>query len=258
MRFFILVFLSIVWLSEYSISSVRAQDISIELPDTVAIGSSSLTLPLRVNDLTGLDLLSLEFTLNFDSTVIQIDNVIAEDYLAEVFALIAFNATTPGKVIVAGASGGVPLEGEGILLAIEVTFLKDGESSLIFEDFKFDPGNPATNLKHGRVRNISLANRDQHTSLPSGVSIKGNYPNPFRNQTWIILDLHEPASVGIEVFNLHGQRIFEIPQRYMQTGSNQQIELNLSSVPTGTYIYRVAARSQSGYETTTKFITVIR
>lgn len=258
MRTFILVFISIVWLSKTPASIAFGQDLSIELPDTVAIGSSSLTIPVRVDDLTGLDLVSLEFTLSFDSTVIRIDDVIAEGYLAEVLALLAFNATTPGKVIVAGASGGIPMAGEGILLALQVTFLKEGQSTLVFEQFKFDPGNPATKLTHGRVRNISLANRDQHKNLPSGVSIKGNYPNPFRNQTWIVLDLHDPASVGIDVYNVHGQRVLRIPHRRMQSGSNQQIELDLSSVSTGTYIYRVAVQSQRGYETTTNFITVIR
>ena len=258
MRYFTLVLLSIVGLYPQFAAPSIGQEISIQLPDTVDVGSTSLTVPLTVDDLTGLGIISLEFTLNFDSTVIQIDDVLKEDYLADVFALLEFNASQPGKIIVAGASGGTPLEGEGVLLALQLSFLKEGASDLIFEEFKFDPGNPTIQLTHGRVRNITLANRDQHKYAPLSFSIEGSYPNPLRDQTQVVLDLHEPAIVGIGVFNSQGQRVFDLPSRQMQAGSNQQIELNLSSIPTGTYIYRVTAHSQSGYHSASNFITVIR
>ena len=217
-----------------------------------------MTIPITVDDLTGMGIISFEFTMSFDSTVIRVDDVLKETYLSEVFALLDFNATQPGKVIVAGASGGTPLAGEGQLLGMQLTFLREGSSDLVFEDFKLDPGNPTTNLTHGRVRNTALTNRDQHIGIPSSFNLLGNYPNPFGNQTRIILDLHEPALVGIEVFNIQGKRLTEVPYRQMYSGSNQQITLNASSIPAGIYFYSVRAYSQSGYHTATKFITVIR
>ena len=257
MRYYILTLAFLFGIQSLRSTPSSGQEIAIHLPDTVELGTSHLTVPLTVNDLTGLGLISLEFTLRFDSTVIQIDNVIKEDYLAEVFALLEFNATQPGKVIVAGASGGTPLSGQGTLLALQISFIKEGSSALVFEDFKFDPGNPSTNLINGRVRNITLASRDQHSRLPISFTIEGNYPNPLRNRTHVVLDLHEPAIVGIDVFNSQGQRILNVPSRQMQSGSNQQIELNLSTTPAGTYLYRVTAHSQRGYHSATKFITVI-
>lgn len=233
------------------------QDISIQLPDTVALGTNSITVPITVNDLTGLDLISLEFTLSYDSTVLRIDNIIKQNYLTEVFALLEFNATQPGKVIVAGASGGTPLSGEGELLAMEFTFLKEGVSDLIFEGFRFDPGDPPVNVTDGRVRNVSLANREEHVSLPSSLTLQGHFPNPANNRMSILLDLHEPAQVGIRVYNSQGQSIRDVPSKQMQSGSHQQLELDVSTLPAGTYYYQIAAHSQRGYRTTTKIFTVI-
>jgi|GEM_PF-2673304 len=258
MRFTLFLLLSVIGLHLSITRPILSQDISIQLPDTVTLGTSTITIPITVDDLTGMELISFEFTMLFDSTVIRVDDVLKDTYLSEVFALLDFNATQPGKVIVAGASGGTPLAGAGQLLGMQLTFLKEGSSNLVFEDFKFDPGNPSTNLTHGRVRNTTLTNRDQHKRIPSSFTLLGNYPNPFGNQTQIILDLHEPALVGIEVFNMQGKRLVDVPYRQMYSGSNQRIELNASSIPAGIYFYSVSAYSQSGYHTTTKFITVIR
>lgn len=258
MRFTLFLLLSILGLHLFISRPSQSQDVSIQLPDTVALETPTITVPITVDDLTGMGLISFEFTMSFDSTVIRVDDVLKESYLSEVFALLDFNATQPGKVIVAGASGGTPLAGEGQLLGLQLTFLREGVSDLVFEDFKFDPGNPSTNLTHGRVRNTTLTNRDQHKRIPSSFSLLGNYPNPFGSHTRIILDLHEPALVGIEVFNMQGKRLIDVPYRQMYAGSNQRLELNASSIPAGIYFYSVSAYSQSGYHAATKFITVIR
>ena len=258
MRYYTFVLLFALGVYSLAASPCQGQEIAVHLPDTVEIGTSALSVPLTVDDLTGLDIISLEFTLNFDSTVIQINDVVTEGYLAEVFPLFQFNATQAGKIIVAGASGGTPLSGQGTLLTLQISFLTEGVSDLVFEEFKLDPGDPSTNLINGRVRNISLANREQHIESPLSFTIKGSFPNPLQNRAQVVLDLHEPASVGISVYNSQGQEILNVPSRQMHSGSNQIIELDLSSIPAGTYLYRVNAQAQSGYHSATKFITVIR
>ena len=257
MRYLTCLLMALIGGQLFPLQTSWGQEISVHLPDTLVLGNSSLSLPITATHLAGHDIISLEFTISYDSTVIRIDNIVKDNYLANIFSLFETNTTIPGKIVVAGASAGTPLTGEGILLAIEMTFLKEGVSSLIFEDFVLDPGNPPTQLTHGRVRNISLTNRIKQGSLPTNFTLLGNYPNPFTDRTWVIMDLSEPAEVGIQVFNLQGQKIYESPARHMQPGSNQHIELNLSSTPAGTYIYRVLAHTQTGYSTTNKFITIL-
>jgi len=86
--------------------------------------------------------------------------------------------------------------------------------------------------------------------LPKAFTLKGNYPNPFREATRFVLDLPEDATVSVEVYNILGQRVLRIDEQPMSSGLNQELRLQ-SSLASGVYLYRLQARAVNG-KTTTK------
>lgn len=84
----------------------------------------------------------------------------------------------------------------------------------------------------------SLANAEDPAPLTS-FALRGNYPNPFRETTRVVLDLPVPAVVTMEVMDLIGRQVFTVPSTNMPAGRGQSIALTGSSLTAGVYFYRV-------------------
>ncbi|MBD3232333.1 MAG: hypothetical protein GF315_01270 [candidate division Zixibacteria bacterium] len=54
--------------------------------------------------------------------------------------------------------------------------------------------------------------------LPSNPDISGNFPNPFNPSTDIIFRMPQESSVRLEVYNIMGQKIELLADRYMNAG----------------------------------------
>ncbi len=84
-------------------------------------------------------------------------------------------------------------------------------------------------------------------SLPEHFAVIGNYPNPFRRSTHMIIDLPWPANLRIEVMDLIGRTLITTPEKIMTAGRSQLIEIDGESLPAGVYLYRVTANSSVGH-----------
>jgi hypothetical protein len=82
------------------------------------------------------------------------------------------------------------------------------------------------------------------------VSVSQNYPNPASAITNVLVELGHTANVSLEVFNMTGQKVMEVPARNMQTG-NHNIIVNVSNLTSGVYFYTVTA---GGEKATRKMI----
>jgi len=80
---------------------------------------------------------------------------------------------------------------------------------------------------------------------PAELELKGNAPNPFREQTRIRYTLPEPANVTVRVYDLLGRRVARLKQGRRQTGL-QTIQWTPKNVASGTYFYRVKATPPNG------------
>ena len=69
-------------------------------------------------------------------------------------------------------------------------------------------------------------------------NLDGNYPNPFRGQTRILLNLSRSTHVHMEVYDLQGRKVQEVLDRSLSTGRHE-IPFNQGNLPSGTYLYRV-------------------
>ncbi len=84
----------------------------------------------------------------------------------------------------------------------------------------------------------SLANAEDAAPLTS-FTLRGNYPNPFRETTRVVFDLPVPAVMTMEVMDLTGRQVFTVPATNMPAGRGQSIVLTGSSLTAGVYFYRV-------------------
>ena len=83
-------------------------------------------------------------------------------------------------------------------------------------------------------------------SLPQALVLHGNYPNPFRHSTRLMMDLPWPARVTVEVMDVVGRRVLTIPSVDLVAGWQRGIDVDGASLSSGLYLYRVRASSPKG------------
>ena len=113
------------------------------------------------------------------------------------------------------------------------------------------PGNPDLVVAGSFFPDLSTAVEDEIGEIPSEFVLHGNYPNPFNPSTRIQFDLPERAQVTLQVIDVWGRKVIELPSQVFEAGVNHTIELNAVQLASGIYLYRmVATGSESRYEKT--------
>jgi len=89
--------------------------------------------------------------------------------------------------------------------------------------------------------------------LPTVYSLKQNYPNPFNPTTIIEFELPEEAFVSLRVYNILGQELVKVLDNELMDSGLQEAEFDASSLASGVYFYRIAARGidEDGIQTST-------
>lgn len=79
-----------------------------------------------------------------------------------------------------------------------------------------------------------------HHAPVNSVVVGQNYPNPFNGTSMVYVTLDKAASLSLEVYNLVGQKVYEIPARNVQAG-NHNLVINAGGLNSGIYTYSVIA-----------------
>ncbi|MCY3487480.1 MAG: putative Ig domain-containing protein, partial [Bacteroidetes bacterium] len=69
--------------------------------------------------------------------------------------------------------------------------------------------------------------------------LHGHYPNPSSGDVSIVFDLPERAIVTVELHDLIGRRVVAVTPQTMPVAARQSILLPVSTLPGGSYIYRL-------------------
>jgi len=77
----------------------------------------------------------------------------------------------------------------------------------------------------------------------NGLEIIGNYPNPFNPSTRISFHLPGPTDVKLEIFNILGQHITTLVDRFLEAGDHSVV-WDGEQVASGFYYYRIQAGEQ--------------
>ncbi len=76
------------------------------------------------------------------------------------------------------------------------------------------------------------------------INVSTCYPNPASGLTTIQVELFREMNVSMEITNLTGQKVMEIPAKAMQAGSHT-LTLDASALGSGVYFYTVKAGNES-------------
>lgn len=99
-------------------------------------------------------------------------------------------------------------------------------------------------VTHQYLRGISFNEADfinvgpGNNKPPEIVSVSQNYPNPFNNTTQIDINFTRPSTIGLEVYDLSGRLVYEIPASYAASGKHS-LYLDAVKFKPGVYIYSV-------------------
>ncbi|MEE9443800.1 MAG: FlgD immunoglobulin-like domain containing protein [candidate division Zixibacteria bacterium] len=95
-------------------------------------------------------------------------------------------------------------------------------------------------------------------ALPDGFELKQNYPNPFNPTTTIQFSIPEAEDVLLEVYNINGQRVKTLVDKYFSAGQHSvtwdATNSNGEKVASGIYLYRLTA----GEITTSKKMSLLK
>jgi len=113
--------------------------------------------------------------------------------------------------------------------------------------FGFDIGGSTTDLYFDNIRispgtNPSVISEPE--TVPQSIELFQNYPNPFNPTTKIKFEIPKSENVKIEVFNMIGQKVGNLLNKQMPSGSHE-VEFIANDLPNGVYLYRIEAGDPS-------------
>ncbi len=85
---------------------------------------------------------------------------------------------------------------------------------------------------------------EKSTDLPVKYSLLQNFPNPFNASTKILYNVPKECFVTIKVFDSLGTEISKLVNEYKSAG-NYEINFNATTLPSGTYYYKIAVENYS-------------
>ncbi len=137
----------------YSVNNVDVSvgAVDIHINDIQGDTSEVYTVPVTVDDITGKEIQSYEFTLNFDETVINITDMSVEGTLSE-GTTPDYTADNDNGKFYGGAFSDTFLSGEGVLFNLTIEMVGEGISNLDFDDtFTFNTGTPEAKANIGKA-----------------------------------------------------------------------------------------------------------
>ncbi|MCF8395365.1 MAG: hypothetical protein K9H06_15820, partial [Melioribacteraceae bacterium] len=131
---------------------VKAQTLQVALPDTSADPGASLQIPIYVDDLTGLNVISYQMTVQYDNQVVEATGITTDGTISDEGGWTVLPNTNFDAQIKVGGFGISGLSGGGILLYLNFDVVGEvGTSDLTFTEMVFNSGDPASEPVNGSI-----------------------------------------------------------------------------------------------------------
>lgn len=162
-----------------TIAAPLLAEVTVTIPDTTAYPEDTLFVPIKLSDVTGLEVYSYEFRMKFDPKVVQFIRVDSTKTLTETWGKTWLNTESVGEIRV-GNYNVTPLQNAGVLIYLGFKMLGkiDDSSQFVAQDFTFNAGQPTVELKNGSVKILHP---------PISVRFRSNVAVTIK----ILLDSHE-------------------------------------------------------------------
>ncbi len=169
-------------------------------------------------------------------------------YLAEIFLTEETNPTDGPRIFDIAVDGTVPAVFDNLDTFAEVghdvgimkTFNTTSDGSIDLELIK-DGGDNFPAIKGIEILEQTDTSNEVEAGVPESFRLIGNYPNPFNPSTNVIFELPEPAIVHVEVYDVMGRKVLELPGTSFAPGTSQ-VTIDASELSSGIYLYRVIAQ----------------
>jgi hypothetical protein len=193
----------------------------VKIPNIKVNQDTVIFVPIIVTDLSNYNIISYQFKVYYDSLFIKARGVSVENTLTSQWGSAAVNVNSVGKMMV-GAFGVSALMGSDTLLKLVFDVIAQPQDStlIVFGDFQFNNGHPTVITENGWLEvTFPTGIRDGRLSvMPQELTLVKNYPEPFYDQTRILVQLSQPGPAQIEIVNILGQRIKQFENFPMKTG----------------------------------------
>lgn len=126
--------------------------------------------------------------------------------------------------------------------SVKASVLSNSPKSYSYSDTKLQSGKYQYRLKmidnDGTSSYSSVETAE--VAIPKDFAVSQNYPNPFNPTTKIDYQVPVDAKVVMEVYNIAGQKVFELVNQ-QQSAGYYTVDFGASKLSSGVYIYRLAA-----------------
>lgn len=197
-------------------------------PAAISFTTYPDTIPLNF----GTRWIEIPSTVDTALNVIYADSVTLLGTYAIGTALLKERAPTVKRVVTGGASASLDLITEPF------------ELSLRYEQSEVPPGTDESQFKI-LVLNENPSGLADDAVTPGIFHLEQNYPNPFNPSTVIGFSLPQSALASLEIYDVLGQLVMEIPQKEYTSGQHIY-SVNAQSLAGGVYIYRLITLSADG------------
>ena len=133
---------------------VEVADNIVSLPTIQASAGQTIEVPVETSDLTGLNVTSFDFDIQFDDSVLSPVGVETAGTLSDGYT--ADRSSPSSDVFRVGAFGSDAISGSGTLIIARVEVLQSGTSPLQFQSLRFNNGTPSAAGEDGQVSATSV------------------------------------------------------------------------------------------------------
>jgi len=132
---------------------------------------------------------------------------------------------------------------KAIYLANRTQYIAALRDSMLNAKYLYVPGDSASALITSK--NVIVVGVESNSqNIPGQYYLSDNYPNPFNPSTTIEFGLPEQSNVTLAIFNILGQKVFELSSKYL-SGSHSY-RFDASQLSNGVYFYTLKAAGVSG------------
>ena len=218
------------------------QTVTVSVPDVQKPEGKTFRLPVKVSNLSGLGVYSIDFTLVYDTSVLTAQNAQTSGSLTAPWGTPTYNIS--GGQIQVGMGGTSALSGSGDLIYINFK-VNNGvavgkTSTLTFTKFKFNEGKPPAQLNNGEFTVILDTEPPKITSGPQAANVTSHSAD-------IRWHTDEPADSKVE---------YGTTKSYGKTIESSSLVTSHSVTlhplkPSTTYHFQVASKDKLGNGPTT-------
>ena len=185
----------------------------------------------------------MQFILEYDPALISIHSPSLAKYQEDV--IVTNNNISEGKLVVLlVALNGYPISKENntiLNIPIEFRGQRQDISQIKIDDIKL------SGHKGILIDYVTRTNLTDIKMIPKSFALQKNFPNPFNPKTEISYQIPKESFVNLVVFNIIGQKIRVLENRFLQPGF---YSINWDgtddkgvNVPTGVYFYSISSES---------------